>query len=118
MATHPCPCGYRGHPRVPCRCPPGYVERYLRRISGPLLDRIDLKVEVLPPTLDELSPNGSNSAQAAGESGCELAARVERARARARECQGERPNSQLEARALDRVAPLDGRSRALALRAP
>ncbi len=43
---NPCPCGYRGHPSLGCRCSPAQLERYLRRLSGPLLDRIDLQVEL------------------------------------------------------------------------
>ncbi|MFN8640164.1 MAG: YifB family Mg chelatase-like AAA ATPase [Candidatus Binatia bacterium] len=49
-AMNPCPCGFRGHPRRPCLCPPPLVQRYHRRLSGPLLDRLDLQVEV--PALD------------------------------------------------------------------
>ena len=58
-AMNPCPCGYRGHPTVPCPCPPSRIERYRRRVSGPLLDRIDLRVELAAPTVEELtSPCG------------------------------------------------------------
>jgi magnesium chelatase family protein len=55
-AMNPCPCGYLGHPRIPCPCPPSLVQRYRRRVSGPLLDRIDMCVEVTPPSVDELVP--------------------------------------------------------------
>ena len=47
-AANPCPCGYLGHPTRPCRCPEGAVGRYAARLSGPLLDRIDLHVSVEP----------------------------------------------------------------------
>src|SRR5258708_36049275 len=45
-ATRPCPCGYLGHPTGRCRCTPDQIARYRGRISGPLLDRIDLQIEV------------------------------------------------------------------------
>ncbi len=45
-ATHECPCGYYNHPEKECVCAPGVVQKYLNKISGPLLDRIDLHVEV------------------------------------------------------------------------
>jgi magnesium chelatase family protein len=50
-----CPCGYFNHPEKECSCPPGAVQKYLNRISGPLLDRIDLHVEVTPVPFSELS---------------------------------------------------------------
>jgi magnesium chelatase family protein len=49
-----CPCGNLGHPTKICRCAPSAVRRYVSRVSGPLMDRIDIQVHVLPPTLDEL----------------------------------------------------------------
>ena len=55
MVTQPCPCGYFNHPLKDCTCPPGAVQKYLNRISGPLLDRIDLHVEVTPVAYSELS---------------------------------------------------------------
>jgi magnesium chelatase family protein len=54
-ATQECPCGYFNHPERDCTCPPGTVQKYLNKISGPLLDRIDLHVEVTPVAFDELS---------------------------------------------------------------
>lgn len=54
-AMNPCPCGYFNHPEKECVCPPGTVQRYLNKISGPLLDRIDLHVEVTPVSFDELT---------------------------------------------------------------
>ncbi|MEP7111216.1 MAG: ATP-binding protein [Ferruginibacter sp.] len=54
-ATQGCPCGYFNHPDRECTCPPGGVQKYLNKISGPLLDRIDLHVEVTPVAFSELS---------------------------------------------------------------
>lgn len=54
-AMNPCPCGYYNHPTQDCTCQPGTVEKYLNRISGPLLDRIDLHIEVTPVPFEELS---------------------------------------------------------------
>ena len=62
-AMNPCPCGYYNHPSIDCSCPPGSVQKYLNRVSGPLLDRIDLHVEVIPVPFSELSNRvtGENS---------------------------------------------------------
>ncbi|MEL7220450.1 MAG: YifB family Mg chelatase-like AAA ATPase [Bacteroidota bacterium] len=54
-SMNPCPCGYYNHPEKECVCGPSVVQRYLNKISGPLLDRIDLHVEVTPVSFDELS---------------------------------------------------------------
>lgn len=54
-AMNPCPCGYYNHPDKDCVCAPGIVQNYLNKISGPLLDRIDLHVEVTPVSYDELA---------------------------------------------------------------
>ena len=56
-SMNPCPCGYYNHPERECTCPPGTVQKYLNKISGPLLDRIDLHVEVTPVAFSELSGN-------------------------------------------------------------
>src|SRR5690606_17676167 len=48
-AMNPCPCGWSGHPQKPCVCTPARIEAYRRRLSGPLLDRIDLHIELGPP---------------------------------------------------------------------
>ncbi len=54
-AMNPCPCGFYNHPEKECVCAPGVVQRYLNKISGPLLDRIDLHVEVTPVNFDDLT---------------------------------------------------------------
>lgn len=54
-SMNPCPCGFYNHPHKECSCPPGAVQKYLSRISGPLLDRIDLHVEVTPVEFNQLS---------------------------------------------------------------
>src|SRR5438105_881481 len=54
-SMNPCPCGYYNHPERECTCPPGIVQKYLNKVSGPLLDRIDLHVEVTPVAFSELS---------------------------------------------------------------
>ncbi len=63
-SMNPCPCGFFNHPEKECTCPPGSVQKYLNKISGPLLDRIDLHVEVTPVAFNELSAikQGENSA--------------------------------------------------------
>ncbi len=73
-SMNPCPCGYYNHPEKECVCPPGTVQRYLNRVSGPLLDRIDLHVEVTPVSFDEMT------AQRKAESSLEIRKRVIAAR--------------------------------------
>jgi magnesium chelatase family protein len=64
-SMNPCPCGFYNHPEKDCSCPPGAVQKYLNKISGPLLDRIDLHVEVTPVPFNELS-GSSNTEGSAG----------------------------------------------------
>ncbi|MEA3409052.1 MAG: YifB family Mg chelatase-like AAA ATPase [Candidatus Eisenbacteria bacterium] len=54
-SMNPCPCGNLGHPRVPCRCTPTEIRRYLSKVSGPLLDRIDVRVSLGSPAFEELA---------------------------------------------------------------
>src|SRR6202012_6050529 len=70
----PCPCGYFNHPDKECTCPPGMVQKYLSKVSGPLLDRIDLHVEVTPVNFAELSSDRLS------EKSAEIRSRVIRAR--------------------------------------
>jgi magnesium chelatase family protein len=79
-SMNPCPCGYYNHPEKECVCAPGVVQRYLSKVSGPLLDRIDLHVEVVPVSFDQMTTQRKN------ETSEEIRTRV----VRAREMQGER----------------------------
>jgi len=63
-SMNPCPCGFYNHPERECACGPGIVQKYLNKISGPLLDRIDLHVEVTPVSFTELSKTSSTSRSA------------------------------------------------------
>lgn len=74
-AMNPCPCGYFGHPGRPCTCSSNLVSKYLSRVSGPLLDRLDLHVEVPAVNFDELSSSEVS------ESSADIKARVNAARA-------------------------------------
>lgn len=74
-SMNPCPCGYYNHPEKDCVCGPGIVKKYLNKISGPLLDRIDLHVEVTPVSYDELS-----STEYTSESSKTIRERVNKAR--------------------------------------
>ena len=73
-AMNPCPCGYYNHPTHPCVCSPGQVLKYISRISGPLMDRIDIQIEVAPVPFEELS------SQRAGEPSRVIRERVIKAR--------------------------------------
>lgn len=64
-SMNPCPCGYYGHPSKPCTCPPGAVTRYMNRISGPLLDRIDLQIEIQPVGFDDMADKSPSESSAA-----------------------------------------------------
>jgi len=73
-SMNPCPCGFYNHPQRTCTCPSGTVQKYLNKVSGPLLDRIDLHVEVTPVAFNELSAGRSQ------ESSSDIRERVIRAR--------------------------------------
>jgi magnesium chelatase family protein len=105
-AMNPCPCGYLGDVRRPCRCTPMQIDRYTGRLSGPLRDRLDLTVDVVALVGDDLTSSGG------GEGTLRIRSRVEAARARqlARtESVGSALNARLAPRALRRACALDAR---------
>lgn len=110
-SMNPCPCGYYNHPTHACSCSPGQIQRYMSKISGPLLDRIDLQVEVTPVPLSDLS------AAPAGEPSQCIRERVVRAREvqtqRFANEQGVHCNAQMSARLLERYARPDEAGKAL-----
>jgi magnesium chelatase family protein len=95
-AMNPCPCGYLGHFSGKCRCTPDQVARYRGRISGPLLDRIDIQIEVPAVPEEELTRHAS------GEPSGAIKARVEAAYQQQLARQG-RPNAQLTTTEIDRI---------------
>ncbi len=109
-SMNPCPCGNLGHPTQPCRCTPAMVRRYLSRVSGPLLDRIDVQAHVAPPTFDELTGRG------AGEGSAAVRERVQGARiaqlARSGRT-GAATNARIPAGKLARVVSLDDEARSV-----
>ena len=111
-AMNPCPCGFRGDTRRVCRCPTVAASRYWSKVSGPVLDRIDLILEVPAVAMDDLFPG------APGEPSSDVRERVIRARAAASQrSPGIARNAALTAKALERVAPLEPDTRALVRRA-
>lgn len=105
-AMNPCPCGYRGDGHHECRCTPNQVQQYRNRISGPLLDRIDLQIEVprlTPAELERMQP---------GEPSAKVRQRVCEARQKQMTRDG-KPAAQLDAHALRRHCQLDHQGRAL-----
>lgn len=104
-SMNPCPCGYLNHPEKDCTCGYGVVERYLQRISGPLLDRIDLHVEVVPVPFREL-----NTQQQTESSGA-IRARVMRARDiqlnRFQQEQGVHSNAMMSSRLIRKYCCID-----------
>lgn len=105
-SMNPCPCGFYNHPEKECTCPPGAVQKYLNKISGPLLDRIDLHVEVTPVPFSEL-----NNLKNSEETSSSIRERV----IKAREIQAERyknnvgiySNAQISSKQLREVCIID-----------
>ena len=109
-AMNPCPCGYYNHPEKECVCAPGVVQKYLNRISGPLLDRIDIHIEVTPVAFSELSSERMT------EKSADVRARVMRARhLQEQRYAGERMhcNAQMSSQQLRRICRIDAAGQAL-----
>ncbi len=101
-SMNPCPCGYYNHPTKECHCSPTTIDRYLGKVSGPLMDRFDLQCEILPVGFDDMS------SERKGETSAEIRERVIRARAvqagRFRDEKGVYCNAQMDSRLLHRYA--------------
>jgi magnesium chelatase family protein len=110
-SMNPCPCGFYNHPEKECSCPPGAVQKYLNKVSGPLLDRIDLHVEVTPVSFSELS----NAKP--GEPSKQIRARVMKAREiqalRYKEHNGIYCNAQMNSKLLKEICVIDAAGQAL-----
>ena len=105
-SMNPCPCGFYNHPEKQCVCGPGIVKKYLNKISGPLLDRIDLHVEVTPVSYDELAKY-----QPASETSGDISQRVVAARLlqaeRFKDFKGIHANAQMPSRMVREVCQID-----------
>ena len=104
-SMNPCPCGYYNHPTKACVCNPGQVHRYLNRISGPLLDRIDIQIEIVPVPFEKMAE------QQTSESSATIRERVIKARKIQEQRFAEHPgiycNAQMESKLLHRYATPD-----------
>lgn len=104
-AMNPCPCGYYNHPDIDCVCLPGQVQKYLNKISGPLLDRIDLHVEVVAVPFEKLTEKSQ------GESSASIRKRVVEARKiqeeRFKESKNIHANAQMSSKQLRQVCRID-----------
>ncbi len=104
-AMNPCPCGYHNHPDKECVCSPGTVVKYLNKISGPLLDRIDIQIEIVPVPFDKISD------RAPAEYSADIRERVVDARAiqekRFRNIKGVYSNAQMTSKMVHRFASPD-----------
>ncbi len=104
-SMNPCPCGFHNHPDRECTCPPGAVQKYLNKISGPLLDRIDLHVEVTPVPFSQLSEKSEE------ESSSAVRERVIKARDSQLERYSEKEiycNAQMSSKMLKEICVIDG----------
>ena len=110
-SMNPCPCGYFNHPDRECMCSPGMVQKYMSKISGPLLDRIDIHLEVVPVSYDELSE------KKAGEKSADIRKRVIAARElqekRFKDVLGMHCNAQMDSKQIREFAQIDAAGKLL-----
>ena len=109
-AMNPCPCGYLGDGRRPCKCRPMQIERYMGRISGPLLDRIDLHIEVPAVPFQELAATADGTSSASMR---EQVLQARQAQRRRFGMDGHRLNGRMNSRQLRRYCVLDDEGRGL-----
>lgn len=104
-SMNPCPCGFYNHPDRPCSCSPGAVQKYMNRISGPLLDRIDIQIEIVPVPFEKIS------VQRPSEPSSSVRERVVKARLiqerRFADCEGIHCNAQMTPKLLHKYASPD-----------
>lgn len=113
-AMNPCPCGYYNHPTKTCVCSPGAVFKYMNRISGPMLDRIDMHIEVVPVEFDELSRTGGEESSAVIRQRVVAARKIQSARFAGTSIH---TNSMMNSRFLREFCPLSEESGVLLRRA-
>jgi magnesium chelatase family protein len=99
-ARNPCPCGHYGDPEKACTCPPGALLRYQKKLSGPLLDRIDLHVEVPRTPYEEIARSGSSESSAAVRARVEAARKIQVGRG------GFPANAEIPAKMIRKICPL------------
>jgi len=106
-AMNPCPCGFYNHPKKECSCTDAAVAKYLNRVSGPLLDRIDIHIEVPPVEYDALTARGNEETSAAVRARVNAARRIqtERFKDHRAKC-----NAQIDAAQFDRVCVTDDKA--------
>ncbi|MDE6208042.1 MAG: YifB family Mg chelatase-like AAA ATPase [Muribaculaceae bacterium] len=114
-SMNPCPCGYFTHPTRPCTCSPGAVNKYIGRISGPLLDRIDIQCDILPVEFDKLA------GERTGESSADIRRRVVAARTLQEQRYADSPgihcNAQMTSKLMERHCALSPESTVILRRA-
>ncbi len=107
-SMNPCPCGYYNHPTKACVCNPGQIQHYLNKVSGPLMDRIDIQIEIVPVSFEDLSKKEK------GESSADIRKRVIKARRIQEQRFAQTPgiycNAQMSSRHLNQYAQIDEKS--------